>query len=294
MEQQNILLKIQSMGNQFTKKERQLADYCLSHQDEIIYMSITDLALACGVGEASVTRFCRKLGAQGYQDFKVQVSISQARVRAILEAHADDRTGVEHRPEPEAAAGQPDWAQKVFLAHRKALHETMLLVDEKTLLSIVQMFEQADRIHFFGVSDSLLMAREAHSRFARVMPKVVCVEDPHLQAIAATMMTERDVMFIFSYSGASKDAVQVARLAHEAGAKVAAVTHYTKSPLTAYADAILLTGMREAPLERGSMAAKTAQLYLIDLLYQRFYERNREECQKNSERAIETVVRETY
>ena len=196
MEQQNILLKIQSMGNQFTKKERQLADYCLSHQDEIIYMSITDLALACGVGEASVTRFCRKLGAQGYQDFKVQVSISQARVGAILEAHADDRTGVEHRPEPEAAAGQTDWAQKVFLAHRKALHETMLLVDEKTLLSIVQMFEQADRIHFFGVSDSLLMAREAHSRFARVMPKVVCVEDPHLQAIAATMMTERDVMFI--------------------------------------------------------------------------------------------------
>ena len=86
----------------------------------------------------------------------------------------------------------------------------------------------------------------------------------------------------------------MARLAHEAGAKVAAVTHYTKSPLTAYADAILLTGMREAPLERGSMAAKTAQLYLIDLLYQRFYERNREECQKNSERAIETVVRETY
>ena len=86
MEQQNILLKIQSMGNQFTKKERQLADYCLSHQDEIIYMSITDLALACGVGEASVTRFCRKLGAQGYQDFKVQVSISQARVGAILEA----------------------------------------------------------------------------------------------------------------------------------------------------------------------------------------------------------------
>ena len=278
MEQQNILLKIQSMGNQFTKKERQLADYCLSHQDEIIYMSITDLALACGVGEASVTRFCRKLGAQGYQDFKVQVSISQARVGAILEAHADDRMGVEHRPEPEAAAGQTDWVQKVFLAHRKALHETMLLVDEKTLLSIVQMFEQADRIHFFGVSDSLLMAREAHSRFAR----------------AATMMTERDVMFIFSYSGASKDAVQVARLAHEAGAKVAAVTHYTKSPLTAYADAILLTGMREAPLERGSMAAKTAQLYLIDLLYQRFYERNREECQKNSERAIETVVRETY
>ena len=77
--------------------------------------------------------FFRKLGAQGYQDFKVQVSISQARVGAILEAHADDRMGVEHRPEPEAAAGQTDWVQKVFLAHRKALHETMLLVDECNL-----------------------------------------------------------------------------------------------------------------------------------------------------------------
>ncbi len=69
MEQQNILLKIQSMGNQFTKKERQLADYCLSHQDEIIYMSITDLALACGVGEASADTFLPQIGRAGLSGF---------------------------------------------------------------------------------------------------------------------------------------------------------------------------------------------------------------------------------
>ena len=67
MEQQNILLKIQSMGNQFTKKERQLADYCLSHQDEIIYMSITDLALAGGGSQCDT--FLPQIGRAGLSGF---------------------------------------------------------------------------------------------------------------------------------------------------------------------------------------------------------------------------------
>ena len=89
------------------------------------------------------------------------------------------------------------------------------------------------------------------------------------------------IFYIIGKSASGKDHIYEALLA-EKDLKLAQVILYTTS------------GMREAPLERGSMAAKTAQLYLIDLLYQRFYERNREECQKNSERAIETVVRETY
>ena len=39
-------------------------------------MSITDLADACKVGDASVYRFCRTLGLQGYQEFKMKLSLS--------------------------------------------------------------------------------------------------------------------------------------------------------------------------------------------------------------------------
>ena len=77
MEQMNLILKIQSAFNQFTKAEKKVAEYCLANREKVLFLSITDLAEACGVGEASVFRFCRTLGLSGYQEFKMQMSLSQ-------------------------------------------------------------------------------------------------------------------------------------------------------------------------------------------------------------------------
>ena len=68
MEAMNLILKMQSVYNQFTKAEKKVADYCLAHKEEIPFMSITDLADACKVGDTSVYRFCRTLELGGYQE----------------------------------------------------------------------------------------------------------------------------------------------------------------------------------------------------------------------------------
>lgn len=43
-------------------------------KDEIIYMSITELAMRLGVSEATILRFCRKIDYRGFQDFKLSLS----------------------------------------------------------------------------------------------------------------------------------------------------------------------------------------------------------------------------
>ena len=73
----NMILKIQSVYNQFTKAEKKVADYCLQHREEVPFLSITDLADACGVGDTSVYRFCRTLKLEGYQEFKMKFSLAQ-------------------------------------------------------------------------------------------------------------------------------------------------------------------------------------------------------------------------
>lgn len=77
MEAMNLILKMQSVYNQFTKAEKKVADYCLAHKEEIPFMSITDLADACKVGDTSVYRFCRTLELGGYQEFKMKWSLCQ-------------------------------------------------------------------------------------------------------------------------------------------------------------------------------------------------------------------------
>ncbi len=154
--------------------------------------------------------------------------------------------------------------------------------------------EAARRIFFFGVGDSLLTAEEARNKFLRITGKVICISDPHMQSMAVSTATEEDLIIIISYSGATKDNIHVANEAKKAGVRIAVITHFRKSPLTAYSDAVLLCGAEESPLEGGSMSAKMGQLYLIDLLFQEYYARNYKECRENNEKTSKAVVEKLF
>ncbi len=277
----NLILQIQSSYNQFTKAEKKVADYCLAHRDEIPYLSITELADACEVGDTSVYRFCRTLKLEGYQEFKMKFSLSQNTADHSEEAVSEFET---------STTAFDAFAKKIMNSHKNAIEETYHLLNPSTFESVLDLLESAEHIYFFGVGDSLLVAEEARNRFLRLTTKVNCITDPHMQAVAASLSTEKDLIFLISYSGSTKDNIQIAKLAKERGAKVVCISHFQKSPLTAYCDAVLLCGSKEGPLNRGSMSAKSAQLYLIDLLYQSMYERNPEESFKNNELATASVV----
>ena len=293
MEQMNLILKIQSAFNQFTKAEKKVAEYCLANREKVLFLSITDLAEACGVGEASVFRFCRTLGLSGYQEFKMQMSLSQTFSGAKETADREDGREDGQTGDGEGARKRP-LTDRVLEAHQLALRETRMLLDEQQLERMLDFLDQAKRVYFFGISDSLLVAQEARNKFLRLTDKVICVEDSHLMAVTASMLSEQDFLVVVSYSGATKDVIQTVRLAKKSGAGIGAITHYRKSPLTDLSDAVLLCGGQEGPMDRGSLAAKTGQLYLVDLLYQGYFERNEQQCLENRKKAIAAVVDKVY
>ncbi|MDD6057662.1 MAG: MurR/RpiR family transcriptional regulator, partial [Clostridiales bacterium] len=271
-----ILLQIQSGYNQLTKAEKKVASYVMENTEQVLYMSITDLADACQVGDTSVYRFCRTMKLQGYQEFKMQLSLCMA---------AQDKIGAGMRGESESE----ELAERIMNLHMKSIKETYLLFDREAALKIVAMMEQAKRIFFFGIGDSLLMAEEARNKFLRVTSKVYCISDPHMQSMAAALMAEDDFIIVISYSGATKDNIHVVKEAKRAGARIACITHFRKSPLTAYADAVLLCGAKESPMDGGSMAVKMGQLFLIDMLYQEYYQNDMETYRKNREKTSKAV-----
>ena len=107
-----------------------------------------------------------------------------------------------------------------------------------------------------------------------------------MQAMVASMMKKEDVAVLFSYSGATKDTIHVAEVAKKAGAKIICVTRFVKSPLTSYADLVLLCGANEGPLQGGSTSAEISQLFLIDLMYSEYYRRYFDVCSKNNEKNL--------
>ena len=277
----DFLTKIKLAYNQFTKAEKKVADYILQNPKKVLFMSITDLAEVCNVGDTSVFRFCKTMELKGYQEFKMMLSFS-LRSDAENSGELDEDISLDD--------GFSELAKKVLNVNMNALTETYSLLDEGTFTKAIDLLHEAKRIYFFGVGASLLTALKAMNKFLRIEPKVYCVQDSHMQAIAASTMGPEDVAVVFSYSGATKDTIHVAKVAKKAGAKLICLTRFVKSPLTSYADYTLLCGANEGPLQGGSTSAEICQLFLVDLMYTEYYRRYYDRCSKNNEKTSGAVV----
>lgn len=279
----NLLQDIQLNYNQFTKTEKKIADFVIGNVDRVLFMSITDLAEASGVADASVYRFCRSVGAKGYQDFKMKLSLGVS---------PDEMSGMEK--EDLNIDSLEYTLDKILQNHIGVLKETRMLIGREAVTKTLQMMEEAKNIYFFGIGDSLLAAKEARNKFLRICNKVNSIDDPHMQAMIASMAGEEDLIIIISYSGATKDNVYVAEIAKKAGAKVIGITHFIKSPLTSYADVILVCGSNEGPLDGGAMGTMLSQLYVIDVLFHEYYSRNKQASVENNKKTSRAVVDKLY
>ncbi len=278
----DIFTSIRTSYNTFTKSEKRLADYILKNRDDIVLMSITELAQESLVAESSIFRFCKRMDLKGYQEFKITVAQSthgdgkKFNHELGLEMLLDDSLEV--------------MASKVRHTNISALDETHALLNYEDVETIVDAMVKAQRVRFFGVGSSLMTAMEGQNKFLRIMNKAEVSFDSHLQAMAASMMNEQEVAIVISYSGQTKDAIEVAKIAKETGALVVAITRFSKSPLTAYSDITLLCGANEGPLQGGSLSAKISQLYLLDIMYFEYFKKTYEESRRNKEITSRSVL----
>ncbi|SFG50366.1 transcriptional regulator, RpiR family [Planifilum fulgidum] len=278
----DIELKISSNWNAFTKAEKKVASRVMEQFDQVIYHSITDLAEEAGVGETTVLRFCRKLGFKGYHEFKLAVAADQ--VNSVASLHED----IDENDELQVMV------QKITMANQKALQDTMALIDRDQLAKAIDMMLQARKVHFYGVGTSGITAQDALNRFLRIGFPAEAFTDSHLQAMAAATLTSEDVAVGITVSGSTKDTVDVLRIARESGARTVAITHFARSPVSQIADVVLLTGGRESPLQGGSLAAKIAQLHVIDLLFTGIAIRSKERALYYKEKTAKAVVDKIY
>lgn len=231
---------------QFTKSEHKIYTYLTANETQVIYLSLTELCEASGAAEATVLRFFRKLGYKGFQDFKYSYAQELAAGAAVPE--------------------QGTYLDKIRTNMVRAVEDSAGLVDEKELQRTIEVMKQKENIVIFGVGSSGIAGLDMQSRLMRIGRQATAVIDPHFQVMLASSLNENSVVIAISISGGTKDIVDSVKIAKEKGAAIVVLTNYLKSPLSQYADHILLGAAKENPLDSGSLVSKIAQLFLIDVL----------------------------
>ena len=222
---------------------------------------------------------------KGYQEFKMMLSLDlgdggKKHSQLTGDVELDDTF--------------TELSQKVLNTNISALQETYSLLDRETFENAIDILDRARKIYFFGVGASGLAAMKAMNKFLRIEPKVYCLQDSHMQAMAAATLGPEDAAVMISYSGATKDTIQVAEIARKAGASTICITRFVKSPLTSFSDVTLLCGANEGPLQGGSTSAEISQLFLIDLVYTEYYRRHFENCRENNQKTSGAVLDKLY
>lgn len=264
----NAFERISNAYYHLTAAEKKVADYVIIHQRDTQYMSISELAEACGVAEATISRFARRLNYKGYNAFKL----------AVAHSTAGRSAGNPLSGQVLAEDGVSDVCQKLFTANVDAMEQTLSLLRPEDVTAAGDLLERADKVLCMGQGGSMVMAQEAAHLFSTAFGKYFAVTDSHMQAIAATQLGPRDVILYFSYSGATRDMVENCLLARERGAKVILVTRFPKSPGAALASVVLQCGANENPLQMGSVAARIAMIFVLDVLFSEVCRRDLPAC----------------
>ncbi len=275
----NVFTKITNEYYQLTSAEKKISDFVIAHQRETQYMSISELAEACGVAEATISRFCKRLNYKGYNTFKLAIANSTANQnpRSPLAGEVGDGDSV------------LDMCQKVYDADVDAIRQTLALVRPEQITEAAEMLMQANKVLCMGQGGSMILAQEAAHLFSTALPGFFSIWDSHLQAISASQLTEQDAVLFFSYSGSTKELIHILNIVKNQGAKSILITHFPKSPGALLADIVLQCGALEGPLQLGSVAARMAQLFLADVLFSEICRHDLEHCGAQREAIVEAL-----
>jgi DNA-binding MurR/RpiR family transcriptional regulator len=245
-------LLIRSAYPSLSRSEQKVAKYILGQPEEVIYLSITEVADAAGVGEATISRLCQRLNFRGFQDLKL--ALAQELVPSMLEDIG-----------PPGEGELPTLTREVAQRSTRVIQETALLLDMEEVDKAINLLIGARKIDCYGVGASGLTALIAEHKFLRMGRLCNAFTDPHVQTMSAALLTLRDVVLIFSHSGSTKDIMASLMEAKEHGASSICVTSVARSPIARASDVVLLAATGETTLVT-TLHSSIAQLFVLEVL----------------------------
>jgi RpiR family carbohydrate utilization transcriptional regulator len=249
-----LLTRLRHLQADLPPTARRIASHIETHAEDIIRMSITELAEQVDASEGSIVSLCRRLGASGFQELKIL--IARELVEPVQFIQEDLREG--------DSIGKV--SDRIFAAHANSLADTRKLLSTEALGQAVELVHAATRIEVYGIGSSGPIAVDLAYRLIQLGFRATAIIDSHMQAVSAAMTGPDVTVITVSHSGSTIETVLATRLAKEAGAKVVGVTRLGRSPLQRYCDVVLHTVANETRYRPEAMSSRVAQLAIVDTL----------------------------
>tara|TARA_B100001109_G_scaffold104011_1_gene84861 strand:+ start:17562 stop:18416 length:855 start_codon:yes stop_codon:yes gene_type:complete len=248
-----ILAEIESAIPNLRKSEVKVAEYVMKSPQQVMHMRIVDLAQEAQVSEPTIVRFCRGIGCNGFQEFKVRIAQEMAIANNIGQFAIAEDDSIE------------DICDKISDTTIQRLNQVKSQLKAGQIAQAAATISQARRVEFYGFGASGAVAIDAQHKFFRLQVATAAYSDPHMQAMSAVTLNEEDVVVAISQSGRTKDLLHSVQLAQQHGALVVSLAP-ANTQLSLAADLPIHINIEEDTEQFTPMTSRIAHLMIIDML----------------------------
>ncbi len=250
-----LLVKMKYLYPSLTRAEKEVEAYIEHHISSIPDMTLYMLSEESKTSEATILRFCRKLGYSSYVQFK----------------HDCAAYGMETSPDSKCRIHRDDRMEEIFekllSSVTQSLRNTRILFSEKSYEQALQAILQANQVVFVATGDAVSICELASAKFNRVGIRAFVCSNTAYQYETTMRLTGQDVLIALSASGHSHNIVQSAKLAKNCGATVISITQSAKSPLLLHTNISLITSSLDMTTGRDSICKRVSELLVLESFY---------------------------
>ncbi|HBG85005.1 MAG TPA: RpiR family transcriptional regulator [Erysipelotrichaceae bacterium] len=233
-DQLTVMDHISVMYDQFFDSEKKIAKYILNNHKKVVDMTVSELAKESDVSEASVSRFCKRIGVKGFHQLKI--GLAKEMVETYGEGNISNDISCDN-------IGQS--LQNILVNKIEELKQTVNMIDPKEFESLLKAILHARAVQIVAVGNTIPVAIDGAFKLNELGIPTTAGTIWETQLSYTHTLGQKDVLIAISNSGESNKVVEAVEIANKNGATTIGITNNPHSAIGDQVTYHITTASRE-------------------------------------------------
>jgi len=231
VENNAVLQKIIESYDILFSAEKKVASYILHNPQEVIELNVVELSLKSNVSDATVIRFCKHIGCDGYHQFRIMLA------RSLAPLPHDERRDQTDATDNDIFDNCIKMIEQIRQNHENA----------NVLGKCVELILSSSIVHVIAKGNTATLSRYFAFRLERMGIRAMYNDDPVYFINHINLASKDDIVVGISKSGSSKSVINGMELAKTKGLRTIAITRSRQSHIANISDyALISSGIKES------------------------------------------------
>lgn len=252
----SVINQICASMDSFFDTEKKIGDYIVRNPKKVVDMTVGELAKECGVSEASVSRFCKRIELKGFHHLKISLA------RELVDAKDDGEIS------GHISVDDMEGSLRGILSNKmEELRQTVAMIDREKLKKILDVINNADTVLMAAVGNTIPVAMDGAYKLNQIGIRAMSTPIWETELRYSYNLTDKDIVVAISNSGESTGVIQILEAAKSRGAVAISITNNARSSVAELSTYHITTATREKLFLDGYCFSRVSATMVIEIIY---------------------------